>query len=161
MKIEKAASVLFNFQNRLNWQLSLSLKNNNKMCAHRKLVPFRLPLRENVGNSISCLSCGQVKELPEEMLMPQPLWIKSKHKLLGFWFTHIWKKTETTTYRERLSKDRWQKVTLLDKIGKTAISILYQSHRLHGITLFNTQASGRREASKEIAYCNDKESNKK
>lgn len=40
--------------------------------------------------------------------------------------------------------DGWQKVTLLDKIGKTAISILYQSHRLHRITLFNPQASGRK-----------------
>lgn len=78
MTSQKAALVLFHFQKRLNWQLALSLKNNNKMYAHCKLVPFRFPLRESntfvsIENAMSCLPCGQVKELPKEMLIPQPL----------------------------------------------------------------------------------------
>lgn len=78
MTSQKAALGLLHFQNRLNWQLPLSSKNNNKMYAHCKLVPFRSPLRESntfasVGNAISCFPCGQVKELPTEMLTLQPL----------------------------------------------------------------------------------------
>jgi len=47
MTSQKAALVLFRFENRLNWQLALSLKLNNKTYPHCKLVPFKFALWES------------------------------------------------------------------------------------------------------------------
>lgn len=97
------------------------------MYAHCKLVPFRFPLRGSntfvsVGNAITCLPCGQVKELPKEMLIPQPLWMKSKDDKE---ITCQGSGLHTFEGRPKLQptvrgcqSDEWQKVTLLDKIGR-------------------------------------------
>lgn len=97
------------------------------MYAHCKLVPFRIPLRGSntfvsVGNAITCLPCGQVKELPKEMLIPQPLWMKSKDdKKISCQGSGL----HTFEGRPKLQptvrgcqSDGWQKVTLIDKIGR-------------------------------------------
>lgn len=153
MTSQKAVLILLHFQNRLNRQLAFSFKNKNKIYAHCKLVPCTFPFRESNTfvswrNAISCLFYGQVKELPQEILIPQPLWMKSKDDkkicCQGSGLHAFEGRQKLQPTGRGCQSDGWHKVTLLDKIGKTAISILDQSHRPHHITLFNPRASGRK-----------------